>query len=622
MRNQKTGRKNITRHLFTRTSGPERPAVRGITRALFAVEGMSCSSCEQRIEFALSRKPGVKRVSANLAGAAVSVDYDALQLTPAEIRRDIEGLGYRAAPSTAAARKRDGFSLPQLAGIAVILIAGWVILDRTGVFNALPEVNQGMGYGLLVLIGLLTSVHCIAMCGGINLSQASKGAEQKSAPLRRRLLPGLLYNAGRLISYTLIGGAVGTLGAVVSFTVGVQAAIIIAAGGFMILMGLTMLKLFPWLKKFTPRLPKAVTGRLTTAARGKGPFLVGLLNGFMPCGPLQTMQLYALGAGSFLAGALSMFLFALGTVPLMFVFGAVGSLLSRRMGARVMQVSALAVMLLGAAMIARGLSLSGVTLAPAPSAPANIARVAGERQEVSSRVTGSSYEPIIVQAGLPVRWTIQAEAADLNGCNNAIVIPRFNITRKLAPGATVVEFFPEKSGLITFTCWMGMIGSTIKVVDNLAQVDPEEIKTLAAGPGPAATQFAPFTVPLDAIALPEIRDGRQHLKLTIGEERYTPAVGILQRGVKADINFYIANLTEDNYRVLIPAYNDRFEVAAGDNNVGLNPEVDFVFLNWTGLFYGVILVADEPAALNRTEIEARVATLKEEFNRAIGNQSP
>ena len=220
-------------------------------------------------------------------------------------------------------------------------------------------------------------------------------------------------------------------------------------------------------------------------------------------------------------------------------------------------------------------------------------------------------------------WAQPIPAAPITSLDGRkVVIPRFNVTRKLAPGATVVEFFPEKSGLITFTCWMGMIGSTIKVVDDLAQVDPEEVKTLAARQGPSAARFAPFSVPLDAVARPEIRDGIQHLKLAIGEERYTPAVGILKRGVKADINFYVANLTEDNYRVIVPAYNNRFEVTAGDNNVGLNPEVDFFFLNWTGLFYGVILVTDEPADMKRADIEARVKKLKKEFDRAMGDSPP
>ena len=101
----------------------------------------------------------------------------------------------------------------------------------------------------------------------------------------------------------------------------------ILSGVFMVIMGLNMLNVIPWLKKINPHMPK-IFGRKIQGSKGKhGPFIVGLLNGLMPCGPLQAMQLYALGTGSFLMGAASMFVFSLGTVPLMFGFGALSSLL-------------------------------------------------------------------------------------------------------------------------------------------------------------------------------------------------------------------------------------------------------------------------------------------------------
>ena len=58
--------------------------------------------------------------------------------------------------------------------------------------------------------------------------------------------------------------------------------------------------------------------------KGKGLLLIGLMNGLMPCGPLQAMQLCALSAGSWWMGGLSMLAFALGTTPLMLGFGLVG----------------------------------------------------------------------------------------------------------------------------------------------------------------------------------------------------------------------------------------------------------------------------------------------------------
>ena len=74
------------------------------------------------------------------------------------------------------------------------------------------------GFGILFVVGLLTSLHCIAMCGGINLSQcvSYKFGNDENARFSK-LRPSILYNGGRVISYTIIGGIVGTMGSVVSF---------------------------------------------------------------------------------------------------------------------------------------------------------------------------------------------------------------------------------------------------------------------------------------------------------------------------------------------------------------------------------------------------------------------
>ena len=64
-------------------------------------------------------------------------------------------------------------------------------------------------------------------------------------------------------------------------------------------------------------MPWALSARLIGAVAGKSSYYIGLANGLMPCGPLQAMQLYALSSGNWWRGALSMFCFCLGTIPLM-----------------------------------------------------------------------------------------------------------------------------------------------------------------------------------------------------------------------------------------------------------------------------------------------------------------
>ncbi len=188
--------------------------------------------------------------------------------------------------------------------ILVIILGLYVIATQCGltqIFQRFPTVSEEkVGYAVLFMIGLFTSVHCIAMCGGINLTQSVAGEE--NAPVRKNML----YNAGRLTGYTMVGGILGLIGEAASVTLRVRGLIGVLAGVFMVLTGINMLGDFGFLKKLTLKMPKAVTNAAASFGR-RGSFAIGLVNAFMPCGPLQSMQLYAIAAGGFAAGALSMF---------------------------------------------------------------------------------------------------------------------------------------------------------------------------------------------------------------------------------------------------------------------------------------------------------------------------
>lgn len=230
-----------------------------------------------------------------------------------------------------------------------------------------------------------------------------------------------------------------------------------------------MLNVFPALRRFNLRMPK-VLSRLNGENRKREPFLVGLLNGLMPCGPLQAMQLYALGTGSVFAGAISAFFFSMGTVPLMFGLGALSSILNGKFTRKIMKTSAALVIVLGIIMFNRGLGLSGISVFDPGTEASSIASVKGNIQTVTTNLESGRYTPITVQKGIPVKWTIQADEADLNGCNNPITIPKYRYTKELSSGDNVIEFIPEQEGNIVYTCWMGMIRSNITVVEDLNKV--------------------------------------------------------------------------------------------------------------------------------------------------------
>ena len=123
-------------------------------------------------------------------------------------------------------------------------------------------------------------------------------------------------------------------------------------------------------------------------------------------------------------------------------------------------------MLIGLFTVQNNLALAGILLPNAGSSGAASAAVVEDgTQYVTTTLHSNGFEDIQVTAGMPVVWTIVADAESLNGCNNEIVIPAFEQQVKLQVGETMIRFTPESAGSYPYSCWMGMLRSTITVVD-------------------------------------------------------------------------------------------------------------------------------------------------------------
>jgi sulfite exporter TauE/SafE/copper chaperone CopZ len=432
-------------------------------RAKLTVEGMTCSHCELMIEKKLLSLKGLSKAKASFGKGEVEFYYDDVILSINEIKRCIIKLGYKVAESPS---KVQFTGNSQTLYILIILLGIYVILNHFGLLNLtnyFPKIDKSMGYGTLFIIGLLTSLHCVAMCGGINLAQSVHSVKVSKSTIHSNLL----YNLGRVVSYTAIGGIVGGIGSVFTLRGSFRGTVAIAAGIFMIIMGLNMLNIFPWLRNVNIKVPKFISKRvIRKKAKAKSSFYVGLLNGLMPCGPLQSMQLYALSTGSIFAGAFSMFIFSLGTIPLMFGIGTISSKLNKSFTEKMLSVSAMLVVVLGVGMMNNGLSLSGIFIPQIQTAQAaeNIAKIVGEHQTITTSLDFGTYPAITVKAGVPVKWILRAEKGRVNGCNDVIIIPEYDLEIPLYEGNNLIEFTPTEEGLIGYSCWMGMIRSSITVV--------------------------------------------------------------------------------------------------------------------------------------------------------------
>jgi hypothetical protein len=162
-------------------------------------------------------------------------------------------------------------------------------------------------------------------------------------------------------------------------------------------------------------------------------------------------------------------------------FCGAANVISHKSTKRILQLSAIIVLILGLIMLNRGLALTGTgydmnsITAEARGISGNMdqAKIDSEGyQVIEMDVTRSGWEPdeFVLQKDIPVRWVINGK--EITGCNNAIQVPKLGLEFDIKKGEQVIEFTPTQEGVIPWSCWMGMIpGSFIVTDDGTASQD-------------------------------------------------------------------------------------------------------------------------------------------------------
>lgn len=420
------------------------------------IEGIYCEHCIDTITKALLKHKKIEEVFIKNNIAHISYQGN---LTKEEIIETITQVNYFTKEeyiSDDLKELENKISFKKLILITCISLFVLFFIDKTlefNLFNMIPTIDSSVTYGMLFIIGVLTSIHCISMCGVINLlAIIDSNKKNYKRPF--------LYNLGRVLSYTIIGGIIGGIGSILHFHSMVKGIIILVAAISMLILSFHMLGIFNF------KIP--IIHKIKFKNNTKNAFLIGLINGLMPCGPLQAMQVYALSTGSVLKGALSMLLFGLGTLPLMLLIGVFYHFINGKSKIMVQKVSFILIFILSLIMLNRGLLVFGIDVTRIFHFYENYTKttIANQYQVVKFDLTYSNYKDIIVQKDIPVRMIIHVDEKYLTGCNNEIEFKDFHITKKLEVGDNTIEFTPTKIGNYTYTCWMEMIKNTIKVIDD------------------------------------------------------------------------------------------------------------------------------------------------------------
>ncbi len=316
------------------------------------VTGMQCGGCEAIIETAVAQIDGVEKVTADYPTETVKISFNADKISLKDIQKTIEASGYPiVTPKPEEKSLWLKFTLALIAVIALVMVM--IGTRKLSHQFTLPDLNSHLSDGMILVVGLITGLHCIGMCGSFVISYTARDAEQH----RSSWLSHFLYGFGKTLSYAMFGALFGLLGSIISITPFIQGITNIAAGAFLILFGLNMLDAFAVLKYIQIKQPKSVAHFVITQnKRLHSPFFIGFLSGFLlGCGPLQAMYVMAAGSSDPLLGAKILTLFGLGTLPALFSFGYLTRLFSSTTTHRFFQLSGVILIFVGAMMLNKGL---------------------------------------------------------------------------------------------------------------------------------------------------------------------------------------------------------------------------------------------------------------------------
>lgn len=448
----------------------------GDTTIVLPIDGMTCRTCERRIERNVGRIPGVRSATASAPRGRVEV-VSSGPIPEAALADAIEAAGYRVGRSPWLTKDVRTWLTAALGVVLVVLIA--VAAEATGLLAAASAVG-GLEEGGLVVAGLLGIAAgvstCMALTGGLVLalsaSYEARRPQHVAASVGARLRPTAVFLAGRVAGFAVLGAALGALGSALVLPPLLVAALMILVAVAMSIVGVRLTGVSPRVAAWSPTLPPAIARRLGVEEGAGGAYTdgraaaLGVATFFLPCGFTQAVQVFALSTGSPIYAGAIMAVFALGTVPGLLALGGLPALLPAR--ARPVLLPLVGVVVLGFALVnaSAGLRLAGFSpdLGGEATAEAPVVTVEDGVQVLRTFQVGTGYLPenASLYAGMPTRWIV--ESLDARSCAIFLQVPGLGLSVTLQEGENTIDLPPLEPGRIAYTCSMGMYGGQLTVV--------------------------------------------------------------------------------------------------------------------------------------------------------------
>lgn len=279
----------------------------------FHVYGTHCASCKILIEDVLGEQDIIKSVQVNLKKETVEIETESNQSAEeiaTILTSQIKPNGYSLSVDKTMEAKKDDGVIWKAIPIGLAFLVAFFILQKSGILNL--GIGGKTTTTTSFIIGLIASVSsCLAIVGGLVLSLSAKISEDNASDTKTFVL----FHAGRLVSFAVLGGVLGLIGNAIGINFTFTAILGLVASIVMLLLGLNLVGVF---KKNKVALPSGIFSFFRRIEHKTfTPLIIGFGTFFLPCGFTQSMQVVALSSGSFMSGFLIMFAFALGTLPML-----------------------------------------------------------------------------------------------------------------------------------------------------------------------------------------------------------------------------------------------------------------------------------------------------------------
>lgn len=279
----------------------------------FHVSGTHCPSCKILIEDILNEQSFIKNAQVNLGQETVEINTEsdqAPEILAKTLTEKIKLHGYQLSieKSTDKQEKNDAIWKAIPIGLGFLIL--FFFLQKSGILN--------LGIGgqttptTSFIIGLIASVSsCLAIVGGLVLSLSAKVSQDNVSDTKTFLL----FHTGRVVSFAILGGVLGALGSAIGINFTLTGILGLLASVVMLFLGLNLVGVFA---KNKIAMPSGIFNFFRRVEYNAfTPLMIGFATFFLPCGFTQSMQVAALGSGSFMSGLLLMLAFALGTLPIL-----------------------------------------------------------------------------------------------------------------------------------------------------------------------------------------------------------------------------------------------------------------------------------------------------------------